>query len=407
METPRLLFIGLVWPEPQSSAAGSRSLQLLSLFAAKGYAITVASAAQNRDFSIDWAAYPYTFHPIAVNDTAFDDWVKTLQPDVVIFDRFVTEEQFGWRVREQCPQAFTLLDSQDLHFLRAARQQAVKKQVPLSRSLLLSDTAKRELAAFYRCDWVLVISAFEYEWLQNEWQFPAAQLVYLPLFGEKGTSIPDFTSRADFVFMGNFMHDPNSDAVLLLKEVLWPKIRRQLPHAQLRIYGAYTSERIQQMHQPAQGFLCLGRAPEALATIASAKVMLAPLRFGAGIKGKLLEAMQMGTPTVTTPIGAEGMHHDGLWNGVITDDWDVFVAAAVNLYTNALAWTTAQEQGFVLLQQQFSAALHTDRFWSRWDLVRTQLEQHREANVVGQLLNHHTLQSTRYLSKWISEKNKT
>lgn len=407
METPRLLFIGLVWPEPHSSAAGTRSLQLLALFAAKGYSITVASAAHNRDFSIDWAAYPYTFHPIAVNDAAFDVWVQALQPDVVLFDRFVTEEQFGWRVREQCPQAFTLLDSQDLHFLRAARQQAVKKQVPLSRALLLSDTAKRELAAFYRCDWVLVISAFEYQWLQTEWQFPAAQLVYLPLFGEKRTSVPDFASRTDFVFIGNFMHDPNTDAVQQLKDVIWPKIRRQLPQAQLHIYGAYSPERIQQMHQPAQGFLCLGRAPEALAVIANAKVMLAPLRFGAGIKGKLLEAMQMGTPSVTTPIGAEGMHDNGLWNGVITEDWDVFAEAAVTLYTQPTTWATAQQNGYALLQQQFSAAPHTATFWSRWESVITRLDVHREANVVGQLLNHHTLQSTRYLSKWISEKNKT
>jgi len=281
MEQKKLLFIGLVWPEPKSSAAGTRSLQLLDLFQAQGYAITVASAAQNLEFSASMADVGYAFQPIAVNDPAFDRWITDYCPDVVIFDRFITEEQFGWRVRECCPNAMTLLDTIDVHFLRLARQESVKKEQPLDRTLLLSDTAKRELASYYRCDWVLVISQFEYDWLQKEWQFPATQLLYLPLFGEKSPAIVSLERRADFVFIGNFIHEPNWDAVKILKQEVWPRIRKQLPKAQLQIYGAYATDKVNQLHNPAQGFFIKGRADDALQVLSEAKLLLAPLRFGA------------------------------------------------------------------------------------------------------------------------------
>ena len=405
MEQKKLLFIGLVWPEPKSSAAGSRSLQLLAMFQAQGYAITVASAAQNLEFSASMADLGYAFQPIAVNDPTFDHWIIEYCPDVVIFDRFITEEQFGWRVRECCPHAITVLDTIDVHFLRLARQESVKKQLPLDRTLLLSDTAKRELASYYRCDWVLVISQFEFDWLQTEWKFPATQLLYLPLFGEKSATILSFEHRANFVFIGNFIHEPNWDAVKILKQKIWPRIRKQLPNAQLHIYGAYASEKVNQLHNPAQGFFIKGRAEDALKVLSEAKLLLAPLRFGAGIKGKQLEAMQVGTPSITTSIGAEGMQLENLWNGAIANDWDDFANQAVRLYNDPIAWEQAQHNGFEILLHQFSKEKFQVQFWKVFTERSANLSMHREQNVIGQLLNHHTLQSTKYMAKWIEAKN--
>lgn len=405
MEQKKLLFIGLVWPEPKSSAAGTRSLQLLAVFKEQGYTITVASAAQNIEFSEDQAALGYAFQTIAVNDATFDTWVRNLQPDVVVFDRFITEEQFGWRVREQCPNALTLLDSQDVHFLRLARQESVKNNVPLIRELLLSDTAKRELAAYYRCDLVLVISQFEYDWLQSEWQFPHAQLVYLPLFGQKAPTIPTFDERSDFVVIGNFLHEPNWDAVQILKHHIWPRMRQQLPQAQLRIYGAYATEKVLQLHHPQTGFHIEGRAESAFDVLAKAKVMVAPLRFGAGIKGKLLEAMQVGTPSVTTAIGAEAMHPQELWNGYISDDWDTFADLAIQLYKDQALWTQAQANGFALLDSHFNKYTLIINFWKQFEDYSLHLKEYREQHVIRQLLQHNTLQSKRYLAKWIAAKN--
>ena len=109
----RLVIIGLVVPEPASTAAGTRMLQLIDLFRERNYEITFLTSAGNIEFSekID-------FQKIEINDSSFDELINNLDPDIVLFDRFVTEEQFGWRVSENCPQALKILDTQDLHFLR-------------------------------------------------------------------------------------------------------------------------------------------------------------------------------------------------------------------------------------------------------------------------------------------------
>jgi len=117
-----LLIIGFVWPEPNSTAAGSRMLQLIELFQKNGYAVTLVCAASKSDKSFDLDTLNIQTFDIQLNDSSFDVLVKEMNPDIVMFDRFLTEEQFGWRVAENCPEAIRILDTEDLHFLRSARQ---------------------------------------------------------------------------------------------------------------------------------------------------------------------------------------------------------------------------------------------------------------------------------------------
>ena len=109
-----------------------------------------------------------------------------------------------------------------------------------------------------------------------------------------------------------------------------------MPESNLLIYGAYPSQKVLQLHKPAEGFIVKGRAADAEEVIKSAKVVLAPLRFGAGLKGKLIEAMQCGTPSITTSIGAESMHGNLPWNGFIVDGVTDFANAAVCLYLDKM-----------------------------------------------------------------------
>ena len=117
----------------------------------------------------------------------------------------------------------------------------------------------------------------------------------------------DYEARRDFVFIGNYRHAPNWDAVQVLAKTIWPQIRSQIPDAKCYIYGAYTPAKAQQFHQPKKGFYIAGWAQDAQDVLAKARVNLAPLRFGAGLKGKIFDAMQVGTPTVMTDIAAEGI----------------------------------------------------------------------------------------------------
>lgn len=406
--TKKLLIIGFVWPEPNSSAAGGRMMQLISLFQKQGFTITFASPAQDSEFMVSLADFGVDKVAIALNDSSFDLFVKELQPDVVLFDRFMVEEQFGWRVAEQCPNAIRVLDTEDLHCLRLARQNAFKFKRSFEISdILVEDVAKREIGSILRSDVSLMVSEYEMEVLQSIFKIDESLLVYLPLVVEKVDWNPlSFNQRHHFVFIGNFLHEPNWNAVQYLKEVIWPLIRKQLPSAVLAIYGAYPSQKVFQLHNEKEGFLIKGRAESAKVVISNARVVLAPLRFGAGIKGKLLEAMEYGTPSVTSPIGAESMHGALDWNGSIEDNPQQFADAAVQLYQDEILWKQSQQNGFEIIQQRYLKELFEDDFEKELSFLEVNLKKHRQNNFLGQLLNHHTMQSTKYMSRWIEEKNK-
>lgn len=406
----KLLIIGFVWPEPKSSAAGSRMMQLISFFQSQDYHITFASACAKSDNAYDLSSIDVAKVSIELNQSSFDDFVAQLQPDVVVFDRFMTEEQFGWRVSEACPEALKILDTEDLHFLRRARQQAFKDHSEVTNAYLFNDTAKRELASIYRCDLSLIISTTEIELLKNTFKIDEQLLLYLPFLleaisEEQINALPDFETREHFISIGNFLHEPNYNALLYLKEIIWKGIRQHLPHAQLHNYGAYASEKVNQLHNEKEGFLVKGFAPEVTEVMQQSKVCLAPIRFGAGLKGKLFDAMQNGTPFVSTSIGVEGIVED-VNRSFVCDTPDDFINRAVSLYQDELVWKSQQSFGFEILKEQFSKAKFEGLFKDRLHDLLENLSAHREHNFLGQVLQHHTMQSTKFMSKWIESKNK-
>ncbi|MFV8341333.1 glycosyltransferase [Flavobacterium sp. XS2P39] len=411
-QVQKLLIIGFVWPEPNSSAAGGRMMQLISLFKEQGFDITFASPAQDSDFMVDLREFGVDKKSIALNNSSFDIFIKELDPTVVLFDRFMMEEQFGWRVAENCADALRILDTEDLHCLRLARQKAFREKRRFNTAdLFVEEVAKREIASILRCDLSLMISEFEMELLGSVFKIDTVLLHYLPFLLEPIDSaeierLPSFEQRKDFVFIGNFLHEPNWNAVQYLKETLWPLIRKQLPEASLHVYGAYPSQKVLQLHQSKEGFLIMGRADEASEVVKSARVVLAPLRFGAGIKGKLLVAMQCGTPSVTTFIGSEAMHGDLPWNGFIAEDAGDFASAAVRLYQDKINWLKAQQNGIEIINQRYLKKLFEADFSRKVKMLQSDLQKHRLTNFMGAMLQHHTLRSTKYMSRWIEEKNK-
>ena len=400
-----LVIIGKVFPEPNSTAAGSRMIQLMDLFLTQNYQITFLSTASISENSFDLSSKNIQFQNILLNDDSFDELIINLNPEIVIFDRFTTEEQFGWRVSEQVPNAVKILDTEDLHFLRNAREKAFKQNRILEISDLINDVFKRELASILRCDLSLIISEFEMNLLIEKFKIDENILFYLPLFGEVKKPETSFSERKNFISIGNFLHEPNWQTVLQLKK-LWKDIKKQLPEAEIHIYGAYASEKVFQLHNEKEGFIIKGRAESVETVFNTAKVLLAPIPFGAGIKGKLLESMQFGLPNVTSAVGAEAMHGNLDWNGFITDNETEFVEKAVLLYQDENLWQKSQENGYKIIENRFKKELFEPHFIHKIQEISENLESHRNQNFLGQILQHHTLQSTKYLSKWIEEKNK-
>ena len=404
-----LLIIGQTFPEPTTTAAGGRMLQLIEMFTSHGYGITFASSASSSEKSFNLDSIGVTTQQIVINDSSFDDFVRQLNPTLVLFDRFVTEEQFAWRVTQSCPKALKILDTEDLHFLRKARQQALKDATDVKDANLFTETAKREIASILRCDLSLIISEFEMKLLADTFAVSKEILYYLPFMVTKlpdSSNFPEFEQRNNFMTIGNLLHGPNVDSVLYLKKEIWPLIKKQLPQAQLYIYGNYAPQHILELHNQKQGFYIMGWADSVAHVMQKARVCLAPLRFGAGLKGKLLDAMLYGTPGVTTSIGAEGMYGDLLTPGVIADTPESFAELSVALYSDKIKWQQNAQRGVEIIKARYNGKAIAKDFMTRLDALKINLKLHRQSHFVGQILQHQSLQASKYLSKWIEEKNK-
>jgi glycosyltransferase involved in cell wall biosynthesis len=410
----KILWILFVWPEPGSSAAGSRTMQLIEACRDAGHEIRLSSPCQSNPHQKlleEQGLETVRFEP---NDTEFDLFLTEYNPEIVFFDRFMIEEQFGWRVKIHCPGALRVLDTVDLHFLRRLRQKKVQNRedpLLLSKRELASEDAMRELSAIYRCDLSLIISSFELNFLHDQFLVPVQMLELCRLFYPPPSNFKDFDVRNNFMMIGNFNHAPNVDAVQVLERGLWKNIQEKLKEhgiddAELHIYGAYPSNEILKLDNPKNGFRIRGWAEDAKDVLSQYRVNLAPLRFGAGIKGKISDGWSVGTPCMATTIAAEGLHEGLVFGGIIEDDWQSFAEQAARLYSERSLWQEAQNFGKKIIENVFDEKTNAAKFIQALNRLSAEKESLREKNFVGQMLWHHQHRSTEYFSRWIEAKNR-
>ncbi|MEX0274203.1 MAG: glycosyltransferase [Flavobacteriaceae bacterium] len=386
-------------------------VQLLRLFLSNGCQITFASTSQPTEYSAHLNELDIRTQSIVLNDSSFDAFIKAEGFDMVMFDRFLTEEQFGWRVATTLPGALRILDTEDLHSLRHYREGCLKKGMDGTvEGWKQQDLTKREMASILRSDLSLIISRVEMDLLQKSVKIDGTLLYYLPFIQtlpsrEAISSWPPFEKRTDFICIGNGKHGPNVDALQWLKAEIWPLVRKQLPQVQLHIYGAYLPQMVHEWHREQEGFLVHGWAPNIHTVLQGARVNLAPLRFGAGLKSKLFDAMANGTPTVTTSIGVEGLPPQLPIPAAVADTAAEMAHFAVQLYNNPSDWQKAQTNGMEILRTAFDAESHIQAFTKRLTTLQQHLMTHRDQNFMGQLLQHQTAAATRFMGKWIEEKN--
>jgi O-antigen biosynthesis protein len=392
------LIIGKVWPEPGSTAAGRRTQDIVLSLSAAGWKIHFASAAQPGTHALDLEALGVTTQRVEINASGFDSWIKELAPDVVIFDRFMTEEQFGWRVAAHCPDALRVLDTSDLHCLRIAREQALKTGQAQNLS---NETALREIASIYRSDLSLMISQYELELLCGQFALSEDLIDYWPFSVDPAEATLGFAERAHFMMIGSFLHPPNLDAARWCRECIWPIIRKALPETELHLYGSYGERFASELHAPDSGFHFKGRAEDSLQTMLQYRLNLAPLRYGAGLKGKVFDGFLTATPTVMTPIAAEGIASGEGWAQPTPE---AFAKQAIELYSDSQIWRARQVQERQLCQERFDPVTWRPRLPQ---LLASALEERaarRQRNFIGQMLRHHHHRSTEFMSRWIEAK---
>ena len=345
---------------------------------------------------------------IKLNEASFDVFLKENGFTHVLFDRFLTEEQFGWRVRDTLPGAQVLLDTEDLHSLRHSREDVLRRGGEWSVTDWVDHPMfYREIASMFRSDLSLIISKREIELLLSEVPYLREKLVYVPFGMDEPAAVPgvNFQKRSGFVFVGNGKHAPNRDAITYLKTDIWPRIRKRLPGAELHIYGAYLPNQILQMHAPGEGFQVRGWAPELQPVLSTTRLLLAPLRFGAGIKGKILKASIFGLPVMGTSLAFEGIMEVDKALPFVADSAERFAEKAVALYTDPVEWEQA------LGQQQQGARAHVNTsFNTLTGAMDSYPQRHkslpRETRVIQSLLRNEAFGRLRYLSRWIEAKEK-
>jgi glycosyltransferase involved in cell wall biosynthesis len=224
----------------------------------------------------------------------------------------------------------------------------------------LPESAYVEIASMLRCDAVLLVSEAEQQILTRDVGLPAEKFHVVSTIHEADSSIRSFADRGGFSFIGYGGHLPNVDSIEYIVASIWPGIRRQLPHAQLNVYGYKLPPKVLALDEPTAGVFVRGFVEDHRAAIAASRVMLAPLRFGAGVKGKICEAFAVGTPVVTSPMGAEGIDDEGHALAVETDA-QRFIDRALEIYLNEDVWARASRNGLHLVQQRFSAVAAGDR----------------------------------------------
>lgn len=386
---------------------------------------------------------------------------------------FYTEEMHGFRVRQLAPRALRVLDMQDFHSLRGAREAAARAGASAAEVLAAWPDASapdclRELASIHRSDLTLVCSPDEMRMLRERYCVPDSKLALAPLFyppspydpanaGGAGalSSCPGFEKRRNVAMVGNWRHAPNMDSVHQAL-ALWPAARAAIaaaspdePPPELHLFGAYPpGSAAQQFHRPKEGIQFKGWAPS-LDIMLQYRLLLAPLRFGAGLKGKVGDAWWHGLPVVTTPVGAEGMTDASgrggateaaaaaaagaaagaadpaaegaawhtsppggsggsavAWGGLISGSGSAeeLAADAARLYTDPALWSACQAQGFRLLRASFDCDAALAAVRSALLPALGDLEQRRRADYYGQLLWQANARSTEFMSRYIELK---
>ena len=270
--------------------------------------------------------------------------------DAVILSRHYVASKHIDSVRRHAPRAKLVFDTVDLHFLRAERQ----AQVEGGAAAVVSARAQREqeLDLVRRADVTWVVSPVERQLLAG--MVPGARVEVLSNIHEPMPAGRPYAARAGLVFIGSFRHPPNADGVLWYAQKVLPRLRERLPGVVTTIVGAEPPAKIVALSGP--DLVVAGHVADIAPIFTAARVSIAPLRYGAGVKGKVNLAMSYGVPVVATTPAVEGM---GLAPGhdvLVADDADAFADAIVRAYTDEPLWRHLSRGGLDNLREHFSRA---------------------------------------------------
>lgn len=269
--------------------------------------------------------------------------------DVVVLYRAHTAWEHIHSIRQYCPQAKVIFNTVDLHFLREERQATLAGSEDMRQRA--AQTKNTELTLMRIADVSIVLSSSEFDLLRKEDQ--TLKLIIIPLLMETFGNRVLFSERNDIVFIGGYEHPPNVDAVKYFVVSIWPLIRAKMPNVKFFMLGSKMTEEVRALAAH-EGIIAVGFVPDVGEYFNTCRLSVAPLRFGAGIKGKIATSSSYGVPCVATSIAVEGMGMASGENILVADSPDDFADQVIKLYTSEALWQRVSDNALKFVQGNYS-----------------------------------------------------
>ena len=268
--------------------------------------------------------------------------------DIVILSRsHIAIKHYG-SVKKYCTRAKIIFDTVDLQYLRERRRAEIENDAKVLKEA--ENLKVTELFLVTHCDITFVVSSIEKELLLKE--TPQCRIEILSNIHEVTPCITPFCDRKDLMFVGGFNHQPNVDAMKWFTKEIFPQIIKSIPDIKLYIIGSDLTKEIEHLASP--NIIVVGYVKELTPYFNNCRIFVSPLRYGAGVKGKINQSMSYGLPVVTTQIGAEGMYLLDRENALIADDENTFASKCIELYENVDLWNELSRNSLINVQRYFS-----------------------------------------------------
>jgi len=361
----RLLYIDATTPTPDMDSGSIDSFNYMRIFQSLSFQVTFAPLS---NFSYE-KRYTRDLQKIGIEClyapyiTNLDNHLKSVdyQYSVVLISRITEAIKSIDLIKKYCPNSVIIFNPVDLHFLRIQRQARLLNSYKLHKKSL--SLKNKELIIAKKSDCTIVLSPIEKEILLKENHQLNVEII--PFISTVQPDSHNFEQRNGILFIGNFQHPPNNDAIVYFIEKIWPLIQEKNPGIQFYIIGANPFPQLITM--PHQNIYVLGYVKDISKYFNQCKVSVAPIRYGAGLKGKIRTSLSYGLPVVASSVAIEGMGLKHKSEILVADNEIEFANCIIELYNNKVLWTQMKTNGKSFVEKHYSMERCRHKFINIFD----------------------------------------
>jgi len=353
-----VLIIDEIIPEFNKDSGSRRLTEIIKLLLKNKVSVFLVADLKQYKYKSD---YIQKFKDLGVNVyqpsidikgdlVTIEGFIKQMAPkmDVAWLHRPLIFDKYQALVKNANPDIKLVFDMVDFHYIRLLREYKLNKDEALKAEA--EKFLEIELQNCKNADVVIAISTTDKVLLKQHFNTDEKVILISNIhqYIDKSDDFNSFENRKDLLFVGSFRHDPNTDAVKYLKQDVMPIVWQTLPEVTVNIIGSYLTEDITDL--ASSNFKLLGFVDDLNLVINNSKLFVAPLRFGAGIKGKIGQSLEHSLPLVTTDVGAEGFDFGNQKQIMIANDTEAIAQKVVDLYTNKVLWDEASNNCKTILE---------------------------------------------------------